>query len=549
MNVKVARNKSELKQGGLTLTDMSLKLKEKEQLSNVFNNAMNVFSSIVKKIKPEQQKELFDDGENYKFYNCEIISPDYFNVLKYDVKAIIIHLTGSLEVNKKTEIIKNIDLKDNIISLQQIFSDSEHNVNMHDYLVRMDAIQILDHQMKFSVYNNIKNSIDRLLKDNSLSKDSTIFEFIVRRLKEIVEKNGNYTDTESMKKIIKKILKPSGKYYKQAILPLEDLVHKFSVEILNDFDSSFIENDKEEVTRLQNLYNTAVEEIRRNGDEKAIEILERQLLKLEKAEDITNSSEGFVFIYKDKVYKITGNFAPLNQINGIIKYNPNIPNISKSDSDEKQVLNERLIEKIADITVIPGSFKPPHRGHLEMIKRYALISDKVIVFISPLSRKAADGSDIGFDTSKWMFNLYLKGQSWAKNVYILESPVNSPVGSVLQFVANQENREEYAQPGDTIILGVSSKDEDRFNDSVKKYARSGVKILFGSDYIVNIEGSSLFSEIQTGLPLSSTRMRDAIVNNELEVFSDYLPGFLRGKANQILHTIKKYNKIQVKKGE
>ena len=40
------------------------------------------------------------------------------------------------------------------------------------------------------------------------------------------------------------------------------------------------------------------------------------------------------------------------------------------------------------LAIVPGSFKPPHKGHWEMIMEYAAHSDKVLVLISNISKKA-----------------------------------------------------------------------------------------------------------------------------------------------------------------
>lgn len=40
------------------------------------------------------------------------------------------------------------------------------------------------------------------------------------------------------------------------------------------------------------------------------------------------------------------------------------------------------------LAIVPGSFKPPHKGHWEMIMEYAMQSDKVLVLISNISEEA-----------------------------------------------------------------------------------------------------------------------------------------------------------------
>jgi cytidyltransferase-like protein len=53
--------------------------------------------------------------------------------------------------------------------------------------------------------------------------------------------------------------------------------------------------------------------------------------------------------------------------------------------------------------LIPGSFKPPHAGHLAMVQQYAANHDEVLVLISrPLvkQRTLADGTVTATDAKK-----------------------------------------------------------------------------------------------------------------------------------------------------
>ena len=49
--------------------------------------------------------------------------------------------------------------------------------------------------------------------------------------------------------------------------------------------------------------------------------------------------------------------------------------------------NQKQFQNIT-LAIVPGSFKPPHKGHWEMIMEYVTHSDKVLVLISNISKKA-----------------------------------------------------------------------------------------------------------------------------------------------------------------
>ena len=82
----------------------------------------------------------------------------------------------------------------------------------------------------------------------------------------------------------------------------------------------------------------------------------------------------------------------------------------------------------ADIALVPGSFKPPHKGHYEMVKQYSSMADSVVVLISSPSakseRKTKTGTVITPELSKQIFDMYVNN---LPNVSVEISPVPSPV--------------------------------------------------------------------------------------------------------------------------
>jgi hypothetical protein len=62
--------------------------------------------------------------------------------------------------------------------------------------------------------------------------------------------------------------------------------------------------------------------IRTNGDATEVEKLERQLARVTAAGGLDSivPTEGITFVYKGKLYKYTGIFAPIHQIRSILAY-------------------------------------------------------------------------------------------------------------------------------------------------------------------------------------------------------------------------------------
>jgi hypothetical protein len=256
--------------------------------------------------------------------------------------------------------------------------------------------------------------------------------------------------------------------------------------------------------------------------------------KLKGAEQYDTATEGFVFDYDGVTYKFTGNFAPANQLLGLFKYGRgNIPPMIK-EKEESNEHDDLLFEAPSeyDVAVLPGAFKPPHRGHLALVSALADISKRVIIFMSPLARLLPDGREMTFDMAYQLWKPYLKSAGLSGKVEVMESPVTSPVAAAIHFVANEENNPDWAQPGEKVVLASSTKggDDSRFGDKIQKYAREGVEVFSKA---VEVKGDA-FVDTRTGEPLSASAMRQAIAERDLETFTEYTPKSMRGGAEALL---------------
>ena len=90
--------------------------------------------------------------------------------------------------------------------------------------------------------------------------------------------------------------------------------------MLKGLESFFVLDNAKEVMRLRSEVSKAVSAIEKSGNEDAIRILNNEMKKLKNIENVTTAVEGFVFDYNGYTYKFTGNFAPVNQITGMMTF-------------------------------------------------------------------------------------------------------------------------------------------------------------------------------------------------------------------------------------
>ena len=271
--------------------------------------------------------------------------------------------------------------------------------------------------------------------------------------------------------------------------------------MLEGMESAYVLDNPKELARLKKEVQTAIKSIQAYqgpGEEMAHEILAKQLKKIKHLDNITSVAEGFVFEYDGQLYKFTGNFAPINQILGLFRFGRKGVKIPRVD--EAKGASET-------VAIVPGAFKPPHRGHLDMVKHYADNADRVIVMVSPKPRQTPNGRDITQDDSIAIWKLYFQNDGLG-NVEVIPSPHPSPVRSAYDYVG------EIAEPGEMVILGTSTKggDQSRFAKNVQQYAKEGVRVLDPMKYAFDPVGEEL----------SATDFRTALESGELAT-AKFLP--------------------------
>ena len=495
---RAARNKGNIKSGGLTAAGLAEKFGGRGALEKAFTEAFAAFEDVVGQMSEEEQIEIFGPNTNI-YYNAEVQDPRSANVINYDLPTLTIHRVGHNEYDRETGMATGRDVSSNAFRLANALESRQTGREVGKFLVQMNAIRKLQALSDDKAVAVANARLEKVISDAGISDNQTVAEYMVSRVSDMVDKRIDLPldvkkelmkrifkekgaslvkvrklipagDTQ-MRKAIDELVKSAGNLKKAAISPVEEIVHDFSVEMLKGLESAFILDNQAEVGRLRAELQRAVEAIEGSGSGEAMAILQRQMNKLKSVEGVSTAAEGFVFDYDGVTYKFTGNFAPMNQLLGLFKYGRgNVPALRKLD-EEEQAGGQT-------VAVVPGAFKPPHKGHLEMIKHYAGLADKVVIMVSPLARRTPSGRDVDFGVSKAIWNLYLRDAGLSDKVEVIRSPVNSPVSATYQFVANEDDKPEMAQPGDTVIPGCSTKggDESRFKANFEKYAREGVQI-------------------------------------------------------------------------
>lgn len=545
---KAARNKTNIMSGGLSASELADKFAGRGNLEKSFTEAFRAFEQGVESLPKSIQKRLFGaDADIY--YNAEVMDPRSPNVINYDQKSFVIHQVGHSAFNRETGEKLDIDLKDNVKLLKGMMEKIQKNIEGVEYNVYLNAIRTLDALDDDEALNEATRKLDSLMGMYDLSDSDTIADLMIARIAPMVERNMPEASEETVELIVRRILKEKialrdiyktapndkdtvreivnngGKIASDAVRPLEEIIHDFAVAMLKGLESAYILDNRKEVKRLQSEIRKVIRSIESMENEEATEFLQKQLKKMKNVEDFATAAEGFVFNYKGHTYKFTGNFAPANQLLGLYKYGRgSIPAMIKEEEQGGR-----------EIAIIPGAFKPPHAGHLDMVKQFTSMADQVVVFMSPLPRTTPDGNKITFDKAKKVWDIYLE-DAGLDNVRVLESPVNSPVGSSFHFIANDDNNPDWAMPGDRILLGASTKggDQKRFGPNgeyAQAYAREGVEVK-----IVPVAATNMQGEFK-GDAYNASDMRDYLDDKDVKSLSWYVPDDSAHRVEEIIQIL------------
>jgi cytidyltransferase-like protein len=439
---KAARNNYDIKNGGLSAEELAQREFNGEQIQQVFDLAFQSFSNLVSKLNRKLLEILFGPTGNV-FLNCEILNGKT-NVINYATKAIIIHRNGHKKFNEQTGEVENIR-EDTSKAISLIINKMNDAMNKQmegvEFRVQQDPITQLPALEDQSV---LADTLQRL-QTAGFEGDMTIHDYLFNQIKKIVVEKLPSLNEKNTNDVINKIIGVKGtpsitilkKYVDEnpnfthelqtlvssrkhlinnVMFPIEDAIHDFSVEVLKKLNSSFIDNTEEEAQRIkQELKDEVIKLKNYDGPYKdyVVDNLKRQLKKIKHIDNVQTSLEGFVFNFGNKYYKFTGNFAPINQIMGLYKYK----------------LNENVQQRQA-IGLFPGSFRPPHKGHLDLIKQALNDFGKITVIVSQPEKHMR--SSMPAEESKRLFDIYTKGLPVETVIGDESSPYNEAANYINQ---------------------------------------------------------------------------------------------------------------------
>ena len=344
--VLFARNKGQLK-SPLTLDGITQMFANHpaELVRDTFTFAAQDLSKTLSKLKTADQEKYFDNGNN--FMNMELIYSKNPNVINYDRDVIQFHgikitdgsgnITGDMGSGSAKDISKLLDGVNsragkvfNIIPPQvlKLRKDVSFDDKLPYFMKKIDALQKrykLNGSDEVSMYHEAwwREEIEKAFSD--LTQD--VKEGLLQRWAYGNKSFMNFRDMTKIvgkdgMKAVKDFDKIAAKKYKENIRPFEDLFLEFGSVVLMNASNFVAASPDAEMQRLHKQIRTEAGKIKKGDNLEQIAKVEAELKRLERIGGIESiiPTEGLVFKYNGKIYKLTGTFAAINQLMGIIKY-------------------------------------------------------------------------------------------------------------------------------------------------------------------------------------------------------------------------------------
>ena len=519
---KAIRNKTQIKAGGLTPEQLDDFFSEHpaQALRYSFVEALQAFEEFAQQLPKKIQMEIFGPSGDI-YFNTEVMNPGTpgfekgdprgqgtQNVVPYDKKTLLIHGVGHAELDRETGNATGVDVSSNYKALElalegkqvedpRVFSIETHPTRELSPSGLEKASRILPKTLA---------AIDNVMNDAGATEDTPLVNFVVEQAKADVNAAVPGLDEERLEAFALKFLnlckRTDGEGYlrcndkknKASMVPNENIrnllvglggdavenlkslknkmkegqyrrpialaLSDFTNTILDGFDSAFIADNEKQKNVLRGQLRKVMKQIAKSDNEAAKEGLRGELEKLKSIENVNTPTEGFVFKYNGDVYKFTGAFAPMNQILGMPKF---------------QRYGE--IDPMETIAVFPGSFKPPHRGHLEVVKAISQNADKTLVIVSrPMKSQRTlplSGKIIGSTEAINLMRAMLEGTGLEDKVEVISGVDASPMMTTIKYVTFPADEENplVAPKNAEVILGVGEKGDD-----AKRYSGLPAKV-------------------------------------------------------------------------
>ena len=357
--VRAARNKGQVKDfaaNSLTVKQVEDMFAGRGPIQAAFAEAMKDMETAIGRLTPAQKQKFFGNGS--KFINMEVLYPATANVVPYGATQLRLHHIKEYDqsgnvVGEDVEGAKQLEG-----ALRQIEAQSQKTYDIRitdpltikksaDYKNQRDellkTLKELVGKYKLGMGDKMglyfqawwKDYIANTAKQYNYTVPDNVLQQLVNRWafsnKETnIKAIRDGINNEDFKNWITNFDKKDYVDQKKiAAKPIENLFLKLGVYTLRNVENLVSLNPNDSVRQMKKDLKAAIEQIKTaaksdniQDNDAALKFLKRELTRLKDLGGFNAilPTEGLVFKYNGKLYKLTGAFAPINQLLGYMKF-------------------------------------------------------------------------------------------------------------------------------------------------------------------------------------------------------------------------------------
>jgi hypothetical protein len=333
----------------MSVQEIQAKFGGRGPISDAFGNAAEDLAEAFTRVNPQTLDGIFKNGR--VFANMEIIYPATKNVISYDVAVLQFH--NLVEYDESGNVVQT-DLTGGG-TLQSIIQDANAHLQKTFSFIPPQRIKIgrlenfEDQQAAF--FTEVDQLRDKYgLKDTDLLSDyhrawwgdvirtkaqELGYEIPNEVLNALINRWAFFDKSTSIVNLKKQIANPEfmnwvtefdkkdfKTYFKQNMEPFESIFLRLGAVVLRNAQNFLAANPSKSVQELKKDLADLIKELETTTDVNTIKKLEHELRRIQRLGgfEAIVPSEGVVFVYGGNTYKLTGAFAPVNQILGVLKY-------------------------------------------------------------------------------------------------------------------------------------------------------------------------------------------------------------------------------------
>lgn len=325
---RFARSESDIRARGMSRAVLEAKYTGRGLVQETFVKGSNALAALGRELSLSELRKTFADGALW--YSAEIVYTKNPNVVQYAHDGVVLHERPVLRFDGMT---LSKETQTPFSTLESRLVDANESPAASGW--RFHGPQrVVVPIMKESVwakevieaakeYGSDADTLDLVLRKHAreqLSALGVVGVTLDRSIERLVEAPGCPSLTELRSKLPQKavtMLRESSDWATRTLWHLDLAITRFATAALASLTSSLVVDNNVEARRIDERLTRSVALIEQSGNPEAIKILRKQVQKLDR---IVTPVEGIVFPWGEKLYKLTGAFAPANAIMGLCKY-------------------------------------------------------------------------------------------------------------------------------------------------------------------------------------------------------------------------------------